>query len=111
MHVFCSLAVMAAFDPARGAEEKRLILQPIHAAAPNAPQAKDLLAVRPKSLQQLIVECQEELTGARIALPSRPAGELAVNSAGILSFPAQDVNTPPRPDVGGRLDFGSPPSP
>ena len=68
---------MAAFDSALRAEEQRLILLPIHIAAPHAPQAKDLLAVGPKSLEQLIVQCQEELASAWVTLPARPTGELA----------------------------------
>src|SRR5262249_5183864 len=55
-------------------------------------------ALRLEDAQEVVLERQEELRRARVALPPRATAQLVVDPAALVPLRTDDVQPPPRPD-------------
>src|SRR5439155_3485394 len=87
-HQVHAVAAVAALDLALGLAEQRQVTAPVAGAAALTALLQALLPRRPQALQQLVLQAEEELRAAGVALPAGTAHQLAVDAQRLVPLRA-----------------------
>ena len=91
-HQVEALAVVAVLEAVLGVEEQLAVAVPVAVAAACGRSSCSVPACRSaEAFEQLVLQRQEELAAARVALARGAADELAVDAGGLVAFGAEDV--------------------
>src|SRR5437899_12666565 len=80
---------------------------PVHLTPRPANLLELLLLGRSQPFQKLVLEREEELIAARVALAAAAANQLAINAASLVALRADDVQAAGLGDARRELDVGA----
>jgi hypothetical protein len=93
-HQIDAIAAMPALQPSLGLDEGLVEALPVAPAASLADLAQMVLPILTQTLQQRVLQRQEELTAPGVALPTGTADELTVDSQGLVPLGARTCSLP-----------------